>query len=285
MTPKVVAIIQARMGSSRLPGKVLLDIGAETMLGRVVGRTTLCSTVNEVLVATTTDRADNTLADYCEQRAVHYTRGSHFDVLDRYHEAAHGAKADVVVRITADCPLIDPSLVDDVVRTILVSPNSTALPQENARRGGTDLALNRLPPPWKRTYPIGLDTEVCTMAALERAWNEAREPQQREHVMPYMYEGVELARADGQVSFGRSPRGFSIALLDHVVDLGLYRWTVDTAEDLEFVRQIYRYLGDRIDFSWIDVLDLLRARPELRQINASVRHKSLREIDERGTGN
>jgi spore coat polysaccharide biosynthesis protein SpsF len=267
MQTRVVAIIQARMSSSRLPGKVLLDIGGQPMLARVVARTSRSVTVDQVLVATTTDASDDPVAACCDSIGVTYTRGSMHNVLDRYYQAAKQSKADVVVRITADCPVIDPVLIDDCINTLL--------------GGSFDFTCNRLPPPFTRTYPIGLDTEVCTFAALDKAWNEATKTFHREHVMPYLYEGVELSAVSGQLSAGMSQRGFKIAQLHHDIDYGAYRWTVDTPEDLEFMRQVYARFDARDDFSWKDVLDLVHNKPELMKINAGVRHKMLKDIDER----
>lgn len=281
MTRKVVAIIQARMGSSRLPGKVLQDIGGGTMLARTVTRTSRARLVDEVLVATTTDVADDVLANYCEGHSIAYSRGSQYDVLDRYYQAARPRRADVVVRITADCPVVDPDLIDAVVSTLEGEAQPERGPVASGNAVRFDFAANRLPPPWTRTYPIGLDTEVCTFDALQHAWEEATEPQQREHVMPYLYEGVVLAPAGPGLSSGMSPRGFKIALLDYVLDLGSYRWTVDAPEDLEFIRRVYEYYNGRDDFSWKEVLELVQAHPELMQINADVRHKTLRDIDGR----
>jgi spore coat polysaccharide biosynthesis protein SpsF len=284
MTSRVVAIVQARMGSSRLPGKVLLDIGGQAMLARVVVRAARSRAVQELIVATTTDPSDDQLAQYCRARRINCTRGSQFDVLDRYFQAATGAKADIIVRITADCPVIDPGLVEDAVDALNGESGVTTGAAHSNLLAPFDFATNRLPPPWRRTYPIGLDTEVCTFGALERAWKEAREPQEREHVMPYFYEGVELSTRSPQLSTGVSPRGFSMALLNYKVDLGAYRWTVDTYEDLEFMRRVYSEFDGRDDFSWKDVLELVVTQPELMQINARVKHKSLGDLDDRGLG-
>ncbi|NWG32928.1 MAG: glycosyltransferase family protein [Chloroflexi bacterium] len=267
MTKNVVAIIQGRMSSSRLPGKILADIAGQPMLQRVFIRTSRSASVSQTIFATTTDPSDDPVAEYCDFSGIPFTRGSLYDVLDRYHQSAKEAKADVVVRITADCPVIDPALIDDCVNTLL--------------DGGYDFAANRLPPPWGRTYPIGLDTEVCTFAALERAWKEAAEPHQREHVMPYFYEGVELITDNRLLHTGISPRGFRIALLHHTTDFGDYRWTVDTPEDLEFMRQVYARFDGRDDFSWKEVLDLVHDNPNLMRINAGVQHKTLKDIDQR----
>lgn len=267
MKPNVVAIIQGRMSSSRLPGKILADIAGQPMLGRVFIRTSRSGSVTGTVFATTTDASDDPVAEYCDFSGMAYTRGSQFDVLDRYYQAARRAGADVVVRITADCPVIDPALIDDAVRTLI--------------EGGYDFACNRLPPPWRRTYPIGLDVEACTFKVLEKAWKAAREPQQREHVMPYLYEGIKLARETRILETGTSPRGFRVALLHHTTDFGEYRWTVDTPEDLEFIRQVYARFNDRDDFSWTDMLELVHNEPHLMQINANVAHKTLKDIDKR----
>ena len=255
------------MSSSRLPGKILADITGQPMLQRVFIRTSRAATVNETIFATTTDSTDDPVEEYCDFSGILFMRGSLYDVLDRYYQTAKQAKADVVVRITADCPVIDPVLIDDVVNTLI--------------DGKYDFVCNRLPPPWHRTYPIGLDVEACTFDVLAKAWKEAKEPQHREHAMPYFYEGVELIRQSRTLETSISPRGFKVALLHHATDFGDYRWTVDTPEDLEFMRQVYSRFDGRDDFSWKDVLDLVHNEPQLMEINAGVKHKTLKDIDKR----
>jgi len=252
---RVVAIVQARMSSSRLPGKVLLDLAGQPMLVRVVERARRANSVTEVAVATTDDPADDPIAALCRERGYSVYRGSMFDVLDRFYGAARQFHADVIVRITADCPIIDPDAIDHTV---------AAFWDHEA-----DFAANRLPPPWKRTWPIGLDAEVCSFAALERAWREARLPYEREHVMPYFYD-VE----------GR----FKIVVTDHDPDYGAQRWTVDTPEDLALMRQIFARFNGQDTFSWLDVLHLMEQEPELSRINAGVRHKVGTEYDRRMDG-
>jgi spore coat polysaccharide biosynthesis protein SpsF len=276
--PKTVAIIQARMGSSRLPGKVLLDIAGKPMIQHVIERTQRAQALDAVLVATTSDEADRPVSDFCDSMGVTYTRGSPHDVLDRFYQAAKVHEADIIVRITADCPLIDPALIDQTVRLIT-----------EHRSLNIGFACNRLPPPFTRSFPIGLDVEACTFAALERAWKDAREPFHREHVMPYIYEGVALATEyrspnteHQSLVTGISPRGFRIAQLHHQPDYGSLRWTVDTPEDLAFVREVFARLRDKPDFNWYHVLDILRNEPALANINAQVRHKTMSEVDERG---
>jgi len=272
MTSKhTVAIIQARMGSSRLPGKVLLDIAGKPMLAHVVDRTRRAETVQQVVVATTNEPEDDPVASFCLQRQIDCFRGSLHDVLDRYYQAAKIHKADIIVRITADCPLIDPQVIDLTVKAFLgqASDHQRVLSPGDGQIVSNqpyDFTANRLPPPWGRTYPIGLDTEVCSFPSLEIVWQEAIQPHQREHVMPYFYDHQER---------------FSILLVDHEQDYGDLRWTVDTQEDLDLVRQIFDQFPGRSDFSWLEVLELFRRDPKLAQINAQVRHKVYNEVDNR----
>ncbi len=241
---KVVAIIQARMGSTRLPGKVLLDLHGRTMLQRVVDRTRAAKLVDEVVVATTPHESDEPIIEECRRLDVPCFLGSEEDVLDRYNRTAEAHAADVVVRITSDCPLIDPSETDRVVRAFLDSR--------------PDYASNFL----RRTYPRGLDSEAMSTATLAHAWLEARRPYERIHVTPYIY---------------GHPETFQLLSVTGRADYSNYRWTVDTAEDLEFVRQVYRLLGARETAGWREVLSLLRANPRLAEINRNVRHKDLVE--------
>jgi spore coat polysaccharide biosynthesis protein SpsF len=271
---RTIAIIQARMGSSRLPGKVLLDIGGEPMLVRVVERVRRAATLSGVMVATTDDPSDDPVVGLCLERGYTCSRGSTQDVLDRYYHASHSQNADVIVRITADCPVIDPVLIDRTVESFRGKPEpqdetlsrrSTSLIL-SAAEGAYDFAANRLPPPFHRTYPIGLDVEVCSAFALDYAWEHAKEKHDREHVMPYLYEEA-----------GR----FNVLLVNHVTDLGSLRWTVDTPEDLELLRRIYTHFDNHDDFSWLDVLDLWRKNPELADINENIKHKSVFDVDKR----
>ena len=249
---RIVAIIQARMSSSRLPGKVMKDIAGKPMLSWVVERARMAKLVDEVGIATTDDPSDDGIAEFCMEMGYPVYRGSLFDVLDRYYSAAKFFQADVVVRLTGDCPVIDPQVIDHTISRFLES--------------GVDFAANRLPPPWKRTYPIGLDTEVCRFSGLERAWKEAQEPYQREHVMPYFYDQE-----------GR----FNILLVDHEPDYGQMRWTVDTPEDLQLLRQIFAAFPGREDFSWLEIVELVKEKPELLVINQKIQAKKTQEVDRR----
>lgn len=281
MTTRTVAIIQARMASSRLPGKVLMDLAGTPMLGRVVERTRQARSTDAVVVATTDEPSDDPIVEYCEASHIDVIRGSHFDVLDRYYAAAQARQAGIIIRITADCPLIDPGLIDNTVGALLGKAGGGA-GSRGTQAQIFDFAANRLPPPWRRTYPIGLDTEACTLAALARAWREAKEPVEREHVMPFLYEGVRLQQDEARLWSGTSAHGFRVALLNHTEDLGFMRWTVDRADDLEFVRRVLGHLGDLPGYTWLDVVELLKAHPELAEINAGVKHKTLWDVDARG---
>jgi spore coat polysaccharide biosynthesis protein SpsF len=251
-TQKIVCIVQARMGSSRLPGKVLKDICGFPMLDWVIHRAQLASSINAIMVATTTDQEDDPIADWCIQNGITFYRGSALDVLDRFYQAAVSVDADVIVRLTADCPLIDPAVIDEVVGALLDRQ--------------ADFAANRLPPPFHRTFPIGLDVEVVTFTALERAWQDAKEQFEREHVLPYLYKDV-----------GK----FNVFVLDAKEDYGALRWTVDTPQDLEFIRALTAAMECARDASWLTVLDFLQDHPEITAINSGVAHKSFTDIDHR----
>jgi spore coat polysaccharide biosynthesis protein SpsF len=268
MKNRTIAIIQARMGATRLPGKVLLDIGGKPMLVRVVERLRQASLLDEILVATTSTEQDDVVAENCRIWGYPVYRGSPQDVLDRYYQAALRSGARIVVRITADCPVIDPGLVDETIRA--------------RSRTRADYATNRLPPPWKRTYPIGLDVETCTFQALKRAWQEADQKYQREHVMPFFYEGIPFdipGRTKHWLTV--SHYGFRVLVLNHWPDYGSLRWTVDTVEDLTLMRLIYDRFDGRNDFSWLELLELFKSQPELSAINANVVHKTAFDTDSR----
>ncbi|MGA8761466.1 MAG: glycosyltransferase family protein, partial [Candidatus Sulfotelmatobacter sp.] len=240
---RVVAIIQARMGSTRLPGKVLADIHGQPMLERVIERARAAQGLDEIVVATSIEPADNAIATFCREHQCTCFRGSEMDVLDRYYQAAPEFGADTIVRITSDCPLIDPQIIEKTVRAFL--------------KERPDYASNSL----DRTYPRGLDTEVIARPALERAWRAARETYQRVHVTPYIYQ---------------NPGEFKILSVTGDTDHSAYRWTVDTSEDLEFVRAIYSHMDSGL-FSWHDVVTLLERQVELLEINRSVVQKALHE--------
>lgn len=232
---KVNAIIQARMGSSRLPGKTLAIVGDQPLLLHVIERTAASQRVSEVIVATTTEPEDDAIVDRVGGKCRVY-RGSVNDVLDRYYQSARMRESEIVVRITADDPFKDPDVVDQVIAALIDDP-------------GLDYASNTLTP----TYPEGLDVEAVRFKALERAWHEAKLSSDREHVTPYIW---------------RQPHLFKTANVAYSPDLSSLRWTIDYEQDLTFAREIYQRLGQngRI-FRMQEILDLLEREPHLRTIN------------------
>jgi len=238
---RVVAIIQARMGSTRLPGKVMKDIGGETMLARVVWRARRAKLLDEVVVATTNKAVDAPIVSECTKLGVPVFRGDEQDVLDRYYRSAQANRAEAIVRITSDCPLIDPEIIDDVVRAFLKTK--------------PDYASNTF-------FPRGLDVEVITMASLERAWHESNKSYHRVHVTPYIYQNRDL---------------FRLLSVKAEEDYSSYRWTVDTREDLNFVRSIYGRFDNQDTFGWHDVLKVLDREPDLIELNSHIHQKALEE--------
>ena len=230
---KVVAIVQARMGSTRLPNKVMMPIGGVPMIEILLARLVRASEVNEIVVATSADPRNQPLADHVNGLGYKCSRGSENDVLERYLHAAKYANADAVVRITGDCPLVDPVLVDEAIR------------QFKALQ--VDYFSNTSPP----SYPDGLDTEVFTFAALERAALEAKKDFDREHVTPFMCQAGE----------------FRQAAMQNDEDLSALRWTVDEPEDYEVVCNVFAHFTPDIHFTWQQVLQLQQSRPDLFSLN------------------
>lgn len=243
MTLRTVAVVQARMGSARLPAKVMLPLLGEPILTRVMRRAGRARTLDEVVVATTTLPEDDAIVALAGAEGWPVQRGSESDLLDRYLGAARTHRADVIVRITSDCPLIDPDVID---RTVLAF-----------RSANVDYAGNTLEP---RTYPNGLDVEVIGRGALERAWREDGDPAWREHVTPYIYRHPERFRLLRVPADGTS----------HPEQ----RWSVDTPEDYELVRRIYETLG-RDDFTWLEALAVVEAHPAWASINRHISPKSV----------
>ncbi len=220
---RVVTIVQARTASSRLPGKVLLPIGDETVLDIVVSRCRRIRDTHELVVATSNNPQDVPIIDHVSARGIEVFAGSESDVLDRFYSAAIAYQADAVVRITADCPMLDPDVSSRVVARFL--------------QGDCDYASNIKPP----TFPDGLDTEVVSISALEQAFEKATLPSHREHVTPYIWQ---------------NPDKFRLANIESAVDLSHLRWTLDNADDLQLMREISRRL--HVPFSSASLNDFLQ---------------------------
>jgi spore coat polysaccharide biosynthesis protein SpsF len=239
---RTVAIVQARMGSSRLPGKVLADVGGRPLLALVVARVARAAGIDEVAVATSDRPADDPVAELARGLGVRAIRGSEHDVLDRYATAATALDAGVVVRITADCPLVDP----DVIAALLALRTAQGLDYAAALTGAVPAA------PGRRRFPDGLDAEALPAQVLYHAAREATVAYDREHVTPFV---------------NSRPERFRLGWLEAERDLGDERWTVDRADDLAFVRAVVERLPDPDAARMGDILALLDAHPELRAIN------------------
>lgn len=241
---RVAVIIQARMGSSRLPCKVMKSICGRTVLEHVILRVKQCKEVDDIIIATTTCDRDEAIANEAIRCGAKYFRGSENDVLSRYYLAAKENNADIIVRITSDCPLIDPIIADKVIQFYKNSE------YDIVTNAGLDLS--------QRTFPRGLDVEVFSFSALEDAFNNADKEYQREHVTPYVYEHYKTGHFKNQADFSK------------------YRWTLDTDEDFELISKIYNYLyKGKHDFYLTEILDLMEKYPELPKINEHVEQKKL----------
>lgn len=245
MCVKVVAIIQARMGSTRLPGKVMMNIADKTVLCHVIERVKQARTIDEVVIASTQSSVDDVIEIEARKQNVLIHRGSEEDVLSRYYDAAKITEAEVIVRITSDCPLIDPKIIDEVVH--------------HYKDSKYDIVTNAGSEMSQRTYPRGLDVEVFSFHVLEKAFFQANKTHQREHVTPYIYE------TSNNIKYYKQDK-----------DDSSHRWTLDTPEDLELIKEIYRrlYKGNH-DFYLNDILEIVRNEPELNKINAHVEQKKL----------
>lgn len=246
---KIAAIVQARAGSTRLPGKIFKQISGKPMLQHVVERISHSQFIDQIIVATTTLHEDNAVEEFCIKNNYAYYRGSSDDVLSRYFETAKKYCIDIIVRITSDCPLIDPQIIDTMLNNFLSANKS----------GHVDYLSNVA----KRTFPRGLDVEIFSFAALEKTHNEAKENFEREHVTPFIY---------------RRQNEFHISNYENEKDYSFHRWTVDTEEDFKLVSEIYSALYEPNSiFYFEDILRLFEKRPELISINQNVRQKSLGE--------
>ncbi|GAE92678.1 spore coat polysaccharide biosynthesis protein spsF [Gracilibacillus boraciitolerans JCM 21714] len=239
---KVVAIIQARMGSSRLPGKVLREVMDKPLLYYQLARVRKSNYLDEIIVATTTLANDDCIVDLCMSQNIKVYRGSEQDVLTRYVEATKEANADIIVRLTADCPLLDPVLIDQLIEVF-------------KREQDVDYVSNVI----NRTYPRGLDIEVFSQEALIKVNQWATSTSYREHVTNYLLE---------------HPEKFRLRNVSNPTDISFHRWTVDTIEDFQLIQHILiaLYSGDPY-FSFNDVLRLLDDHPEWYQINVDVKQK------------
>jgi glutamate-1-semialdehyde 2,1-aminomutase len=244
---KIIAIIQARMGSTRFPNKVMQPICGTPMIGLLLNRLSKSNNITKIVLATSDDPRNETLSQYVRELGYTVYHGSENDVLDRYYQVAKAEKADFVVRITGDCPLIDPQLVDDVINHMQLKK--------------LDYVSNTILP----TYPDGLDTEVFSFDSLEKAWLKAVKPFDREHVTSY----IKIAEKSNREN------------IKYEIDCSDKRWTVDEPEDFEVIVKVFEHFSPRVDFSWLEVLQLQNGNPYLFHAN---RHLIRNEGSELGTG-
>lgn len=240
---RIVAIIQARMGSTRLPGKILKKVNGRPLLSYQLERLQQSNFISDLVIATTTDEKDDVIVEFCKLNNILWFRGSEEDVLARYYETAKRFNADAIVRITSDCPIIDVQVVNKTI-TYFIDNNF-------------DYVSNTV----DRTYPRGLDTEVFTFAALEKAHKEAVMERDREHVTAYFYTNPDI---------------FKIAGVRNEVDYSKYRWTVDTEEDFQLIENIIENLySENPQFTLYDTVKLMEANPDWFYINAHIEQKKL----------
>lgn len=241
---KTVIIVQARMTSSRLPGKILKEVLGKPLLEYQIERLRRIHSADEIVIATTVNETDQPVVDLCERLGVSYFRGSEEDVLARYYGAALQYGADIVVRSTADCPVIDPEISENTIRYFLEHQH--------------ELDYVRI-----EKYPRGLDTEVFSFKVLEESYNEAQEKPEREHVTPFLY---------------RNPERYRIKYINSNIDLSQYRWTVDTEEDYELIKRIIEKIYPvKKNFDLYDIINMLSENADLCLINKDVRQKKYDE--------
>lgn len=241
---RTVIIVQARMTSTRLPGKVLKMVLNKPLLEYQIERLRRVKLADDIIIATTTNDTDQPIVVLCSRLGIPVWRGSEHDVLARYYEGASAYGADVVVRITSDCPLIDPLVINRVIESFLINQP-------------VDYVSNVL----VRTYPRGMDTEVFSFQVLEEAFYEAKEPADREHVTPFIY---------------RNSDRYRLRDVCYETDQSRHRWTVDTPEDFQLIRRIIEELYPiNPNFTLKDVCDLLDQHPDWTLINSHIKQKQL----------
>lgn len=237
----ILGLIQARMSSTRLPKKVMRLIGGEPMLFRQIERLRDSKRVDQWAVVTSTDPTDAELVSECTKRGCQVFAGSLEDVLDRYYKAALAIRPSQVVRVTGDCPIIDPEIIDDLIDFHMA--------------GGFEYSSNALEP----TFPDGLDCEIINWSVLEQAWKEAKLPSEREHVTPFIYK-----------DFKTAPK-FKIGSYKSQINYSHFRWTVDEVRDFELITEIFENLyTHNPKFRTGDVLELLKKKPALASLNSSI---------------
>jgi len=243
VTKSKAAIVQARYGSTRLRGKIFKNLVGKPMLWHVVNRLSYSKNLDKIVIATTTDTDDDLTENFCVENNIKYYRGDVNDVLSRYYESAKIFNADIIIRITSDCPLIDPTILDDMLNIFVNSETEI------------DYMSNVI----ERSFPRGFDIEIFSFTALEKAYNEAKSDFEREHVTPYFYKNPDLFKTKNYLND---------------VDYSFHRWTVDTEEDFMLIEEIYSSLyKPEVLFLFEDILKLFEKNPDLIRINQHIKQK------------
>jgi spore coat polysaccharide biosynthesis protein SpsF len=230
---KPVVIIQVRMSSTRLPGKVLKKLNGITVLESLLNQLNYSKLLNDKIIATTSNSEDDVIVNFCKSKEIKCFRGSQDDVLDRYYNCAKKFSINTILRITSDCPLMDPQVVDNVIDFYL--------------KNSYDYVNNF----YKRTYPYGNDVEIFSLKVLEKVWEKATKPSEREHVTPYIY---------------NNPDEFSLGWIENKENLSEFHWTIDRKEDLIFVQNIFKKISKR-PILMKDIIDVIKDDPSLLEIN------------------
>ena len=242
---KVVAIIQARMGSTRLPGKIMKEVLNKSLLEYQIERVKRAKFIDEIVIATTTAESEKPIINLCEKLSIKYFRGSEADVLSRYYKAAKTFEADVVVRMTSDCPLIDPDIIDQVVQYYIDNVDKF------------DYVSNTI----KRTFPRGMDVSVFSFKTLNNVYNVATDSVDREHVTRYIY---------------NNPKKYRLGYVINSIDVSNHRWTVDTIEDFNLISKMLKELyPQNRKFTMEDCIVLLNRKPEWKKINSDIEQKKV----------
>jgi len=237
-------ILQARMGSTRLPNKTMIEIEGKPMLAHIINRITKSKLADRVIIITTELPEDDVIVKFAKENNIEYFRGSENDVLDRYYQAAKHFGTEIVVRATADDPLKDPKIIDKVIQAFLDNP-------------GYNYVSNTIKP----TYPEGIDIEVMSFNTLEKAWKECKDNFFREHVTH------EITK--------NKKEEYKLLNIEHNEDISHMRWTVDNPEDMNFAKEVYKYLYKEGEvFHMEEVLALLKEHPEINEINKNIKPRA-----------
>lgn len=245
---KLTAIIQARLGSSRLPGKVMVKINGKPLLYYVINQTSHSKYIKNIIVATTRLSQDKKIVSFCKSNNIKYFRGSNTDLLDRYYNCAKKFNCNPIIRITSDCPLIDPIVIDTIIKKFL--ENSYDYVSNNIEKKQNEWVNSTC------NFPQGMTVEISSFEALEKVWKKSKKSSEREHVFPYIQS---------------HPKFFKISNVKHKPDYSHVRCTVDRKEDLTFIKELFKNFPKNLRFIKMkDIIKIIKSDPDLIKINSSI---------------